>query len=60
MGLQVEVTVEDPNTFTVPWSGLITYRRILGDWPEAVCAENAGGNVGGMESTIPTADRPDF
>src|SRR5258707_14363624 len=29
-GLQVEVTVEDPGTFTMPWSGLVTYQRQSG------------------------------
>lgn len=58
-GLQAEITVEDPGAFTVPWSGFVTYRRIIGDWPEAVCAENAQGNVG-MDSAVPTADTPDF
>ena len=26
-GLQVEVTVDDPGSFTMPWSGLVTYQR---------------------------------
>ena len=26
-GLQVEVTVDDPKTFTMPWTGLLTYRQ---------------------------------
>ena len=39
-GLQVEVTVDDPNMLASPWSALVTYRYVLGDWPEAVCAEN--------------------
>ena len=41
-GLQVEFTVEDEGVFTTPWSGRVTYRRLIGDyWPEAVCAENS-------------------
>jgi len=39
-GLQVEFTVEDPGVFTTPWSGRVTYRRVIGDWPEAICAEH--------------------
>jgi hypothetical protein len=23
-----------------PWSGWATYRRLVGDWPNAICAEN--------------------
>jgi hypothetical protein len=57
-GLQVEFTVEDENVFTTSWSGQVTYRRLIGDWPEAVCAENPYF-VGGT-AVIPTADRPDF
>src|SRR5271154_6900986 len=37
-GLQVEITVDDPATFTTPWSALVTFRHVLGEWPEAVCA----------------------
>jgi hypothetical protein len=57
-GLQVEFTVEDEGVFTTPWSGRVTYRRVIGDWPEAVCAENP--NFFGADTPIPTADRPDF
>jgi len=58
-GLQVEVTVDDPKIFARPWTGLVTYQRAIGDWPEMVCAENlreaAGPNKG-----VPVADKPDF
>jgi hypothetical protein len=57
-GLQVEFTVEDPGVFTTPWSGRVTYRRLIGDWPEAVCAENP--HFLGTDATIPTAQAPDF
>jgi len=43
-GLQVEVIVDDPATFATPWSALVTYRRVQGTWPEAVCAENTRGD----------------
>jgi hypothetical protein len=43
-GLQVEITVDDPAVFTTPWSALATYRRVQGEWPEAVCAENTSGS----------------
>jgi hypothetical protein len=35
-GLQVEITVDDPLTFTTPWSAFVNYRHILDDspWPE--------------------------
>ena len=57
-GLQVEFTVEDPGVFTAPWSGRVTYRRLIGDWPEAICAENP--QFHGADAPIPTARTPDF
>jgi hypothetical protein len=57
-GLQVEFTVEDPGVFTQPWSGRVTYRRLIGDWPEAVCAENP--HFAGTDAAVPTAHAPDF
>jgi len=30
-GLQLELTVEDPNIFTT-WTALVTYRRVAGPW----------------------------
>jgi hypothetical protein len=57
-GLQVEFTVEDEGVFTSPWSGRVTYRRLIGDWPEAVCAENP--HFLGSEAAVPTAEKPDF
>jgi hypothetical protein len=59
-GLQVQFTVEDPKMFTVPWSGVVTFRRNIGPWPERVCAENVHnyGIIG--EPDLPKADKPDF
>ena len=40
-GLQLEFTVEDEGVFTMPWKGIITYRRALRKfWDERICAEN--------------------
>lgn len=57
-GLQVEVTVEDPNVFTTAWSGLVTYRPVNGEWQETACAENH--SLWGNDSLIPTANKADF
>jgi hypothetical protein len=57
-GLQVAFTVDDPGVFTSPWSGRVTYRRLIGDWPEAVCAENP--HFFGTDAAIPMAHTPDF
>src|SRR5215467_9407630 len=59
-GLQVEITVDDPTTFTMPWSALVTYRRAEGTWPEAVCAENTRGAGSSWVSLVPQAAKPDF
>jgi hypothetical protein len=56
--LQVEFRVEDTNTFTMPWSGVTTYWRALGDWMEKACAENT--HEFGTQRELPTADKPDF
>jgi hypothetical protein len=57
-GLQVEFTVEDEGVFTTPWSARVTYQRVIGEWPEALCAENP--QFLGTAAPIPTADKADF
>jgi len=59
-GLRVDFTVEDPNTFTTKWSGSVTYRPVLGTWPEAVCAENPHEYYAQRDAAIPLADKADF
>ena len=56
--LQVQFTVEDENTFTMPWSATTTYWRASGEWMEKACAENT--NEFGQRKELPTADTPDF
>ena len=58
-GLQIEFTVEDPGTFTTPWSAVVTYRRAGNAWAEDVCAENLRESVG-PERNVPMAAAPDF
>ena len=58
-GLQLEFTVEDDGVFTKPWSGAISYRRPLGEWPEMACADNAHDYVG-RDLKLPQAGKPDF
>ena len=57
-GLQVDVTVEDDGVYTMPWSARITYRPIMGGWPEVICAENPF--YLGTSTANPVADAPDF
>jgi hypothetical protein len=58
--LQVQFTVEDPNTFTMPWSAGTTYWRADGDWVERACAENASNYYAGQNTAVPEAEKPDF
>jgi hypothetical protein len=59
-GLQVELTVEDPNVFTTPWSALATYRQRALNWVEQVCADNPVEHYPGEWQGLPKADKPDF
>ncbi|HEX5281145.1 MAG TPA: hypothetical protein VFW28_13780 [Micropepsaceae bacterium] len=58
-GLQVEVTVEDPIMFRTPWRGIVTYRPALGEWAEAICAENPNAYYG-SDAGIPFSEKSDF
>jgi hypothetical protein len=58
-GLQIQLTVVDEGAFTMPWSATVTFRRSFEEWRERVCAENIHWYPG-MQSAVPTADRPDF
>ena len=59
-GLQMQLTAEDPGTFTRPFTASVTYRKANGDWPEVVCAENPGNYFAGRNTRVPVAARPDF
>ena len=59
-GLQIQVTIDDPNIYTTQWSGNVTYRLTQDSWDERICAESAAqGPHEGIEHP-PTSDRPDF
>jgi len=57
--LQVRFTVEDQGAFTTPWSAAVTYRRLLAQWRESICAENIHRYFEEDEK-VPVADKPDF
>ena len=59
-GLEVQFTIDDPATFTKPWSAKVTYRRLRGGWAEQVCAENTREYYDDRSTEVPTANRPDF
>jgi hypothetical protein len=55
--LEVNVRIEDPDTFNAPWSAIQRYRRVQQPMLEEACAEN---NAHLFEYHIPVADKPDF
>jgi|SRR5579871_5972129 len=59
-GLQIQVTVDDPNIYTSKWSGNLTYRRTGLPWEERACAENNSDVLHQGFEHVPTAERPDF
>jgi hypothetical protein len=61
-GLEAKFRVEDPGTFTMPWSGMGVYRPSRDtDMFEVVCAENQREfTEASVENGIPEADTPPF
>jgi hypothetical protein len=59
-GLQLEITMEDPRVFVTPLTARVTYRRVVSQWQESVCAENPMEHYPGEWVGLPRADRPDF
>jgi hypothetical protein len=55
--LEVNLRVEDANTYYEPWSGIQHYDRVERPMAEQVCAEN---NQHLFDYHIPVADKPDF
>jgi hypothetical protein len=59
-GLQLEVTMEDPKVFVTPLTARITYRPLISQWQETVCAENPMVHYPGEWAGLPRAEHPDF
>lgn len=59
-GLQLEVTMEDPKVFTAPLTARVTYRQLISQWQESVCADNPIEHYEGEWIGLPTANRSDF
>ncbi len=55
--LEVNIRVDDPDTYYEPWSGIQRYDRVERPLTEQVCAEN---NQHLFEYHIPVAHTPDF
>jgi hypothetical protein len=59
-GLQLDVTMEDPKVFTAPLTARVTYRPLISQWQESVCAENPIDHYEGEWIGLPKADHADF
>ena len=58
--LKVDFTIEDPGTFTTPWTAIMIYLRDRAAFPEQACAEGRMGFHNDEGAQIPTAAKPDF
>src|SRR5215471_6895136 len=58
--LKVDFTIEDPGTFTTPWTAIMIYLRDREVFPEQVCAEGRLGFHNDEGAQIPTAAKADF
>jgi hypothetical protein len=55
--MEVVFTVEDPDTYYEPWTGMRRFRRVERAFLEEICAE---GNRNLFDYGIPMANKPDF
>jgi hypothetical protein len=55
--MEATFTVEDPDAFNEPWTGMRRYRRAEQQFAEDICAEN---NQLVFDYKIPVANKPDF
>jgi len=56
-GLEVDIYVEDPGAFTMPWSAIQRYRPVRIPYDEEVCIE---GNLNLFDYNVPIASKSDF
>jgi len=55
--LEVNITVDDPDTFNRPWSTYLRHERGRDEFVEDICAEN---NTNLFDYHMPVAEKPDF
>ena len=55
--MEVEVTIEDPDTFYQPWKGIVRWDRVQQPMEEYICVE---GNLNLFDYGVPKANKPDF
>lgn len=59
-GVELDVTMVDSKVFTAPLTARVTYRPVLSQWDEDICADNPVEHYKGEWVGLPRADRPDF
>lgn len=59
-GVELDVTMKDPKIFTAPLTARVTYRRVLSEWEEEVCADNPMEHYRDEWIGMPKAGHPDF
>jgi hypothetical protein len=59
-GLELDITMEDPKVFTQPLTARVTYRRLLTQLEENVCADNPVEHYKDEWVGLPRAEKPDF
>ena len=59
-GLQLEITMDDPKVFVTPLTARVTYRPVISQWQEELCADNPVEHYKGEWIGLPTAAHPDF
>jgi hypothetical protein len=57
--LEVDLHVEDPDAFTMPWNAVQRYARTDQEFVESICAENNPMHLGQLDP-MPEAKTPDF
>jgi hypothetical protein len=57
--LEIQMTIDDPDTFNQPWQALRQYDRVNRTFAEDVCSEN-NSNHFDYDFGTPKADKPDF
>ena len=55
--MEATFTVDDPDAFYEPWSGMRRFRRVTQQFAEDICAEN---NQIVFDYKMPVAEKPDF
>ena len=58
--LEDMITVEEPGTFTMPWSAVQRWRKTHPVFAEEVCAETNFSYFNFEVAPIPQAAKPDF